>query len=1016
MKKFGFIFSAALFALLCVSCNKELSTEDPVKGPEKPSVEKVHMSFTAGIGTKASVEEGESTVDIKWSADDHIAVWDGTEWCDFAATSVDGSSAVFEGEITPDETFAKTSFKAVYPFSAVTDRTSSAISVSVPAEQIVPAGGVVDPKALVSVATCSEEGLLSFEQVCALVKVGLTQAGMSAITLEGTGLAGTVVCADNGSVTSATAPAAKITLSAAEDGTLDAADYYIAVLPGTSAPLKVGMIRESDGYTGVRTATSVSFTQGSAKIYIKDSALNFEYNIYTPKQLKNWNDGRDVAFTGDVNILEDIDMSGIEWKAKDFKGAFNGNGKKLYNFTYEDDDNVAFISNLYGSIDNVIFGSSSGENYDGTSKLTLTNNSSDDVWRYAALIVRLCDNCSLSNVISYIPVEVSEESTVKTHVAGLIGIVNSKASNPTVSNCVNYGNVSNLATSSLISSSLAGIVSRLDAPASFSGVSNHGSIISDNKNVIYLGGIAADDEAGATYNGCSNDGDIIVRATSLSSGCSIAGIVGEACGSFSLNNCTNNGPIVSYANSETKVGGIVGRAYPETAGANCSITECTNNSGGTITMAVALPSQKIYVGGVIGNTPAGAVGTLLIQKCYNYADLEIDYPYTNVFGGIAGYLNGTTGGIKTTVKSCENFGSIICKAEAKVSPYVGGIVGDLNAKSGVGSSIESCINHGPVTINSAALTAYLGGVAGYTSYANIIGCKNLEEASVKCDNKYNTSNVLYIGGIFGRFIYGTVSGCTNEAFVFSNNTSGGANVTVNRIGGIGGTLHGVNSALSECTNSGKIEIDQSSALGTANNWQAAGGILGFQENVVSTVSNNTNTGAIDCKFNTTNANASAGGIIGRFGGTLTLSDNRNSGSVTAINVNTSTTAINCHAGGIIGSSNGGKTGSSVSGNVNTGAVSVGSTNTANSIGAGGLIGWAAVANSYGSGNKIFGSVSGINAGAVAGINAATITATLCDAVTVNGVAKADAADEATWLCPSNTGTITPTYVAHSDSE
>ena len=299
---------------------------------------------------------------------------------------------------------------------------------------------------------------------------------------------------------------------------------------------------------------------------------------------------------------------------------------------------------------------------------------------------------------------------------------------------------------------------------------------------------------------------------------------------------------------------------------------------------------------------------------------------------------------------------------------------------------------------------------------NITSCTNMKDASVRCNNLYSTSNVLYIGGIFGRFIYGSIEACTNYAEVYTNNTAAGSSVTVNRIGGIGGTLHGANSSLVGCENRGKIIVDQSSALGTGNNWQAAGGVLGFQENVASTVSGNSNYGEIDCTFNTTNANASAGGIIGRFGGTLTLSDNRNSGSVTAINVNTSSTPINCHAGGIIGSSNQGKTGSSVSGNVNTGAVSVGSTNTANSIGAGGLIGWAAVANSFGSGNKTFGSVSGTNAGAVAGINTATISATICDAVTVNGVTKAAASDEGAWLCPSNTGTITPTYVAHSSSE
>ena len=82
--------------------------------------------------------------------------------------------------------------------------------------------------------------------------------------------------------------------------------------------------------------------------------------------------------------------------------------------------------------------------------------------------------------------------------------------------------------------------------------------------------------------------------------------------------------------------------------------------------------------------------------------------------------------------------------------------------------------------------------------------------------------------------------------------------------------------------------------------------------------------------------------------------------------------------------------------------------------AGGLYGKIGKATSATGSN--FGNVEGANAGAVAGVNSISLSATLCDAVTVNGVTKASAADEAAWLCPANKGTITPTYVAHSAGE
>ena len=828
MKKIVIFASAALVALFCISCNKELKTEDVVNpGQEQVPAGKVHMRFTAGIGTKASVEEGESTIDIKWSADDHIAVWDGTEWCDFAATKVDGATAVFEGEITPDETFAKTSFKAVYPFSAVTDRTSSAISVTVPTEQTVPAGGVVDPNALVSVATCSEEGLLTFEQVCALVKVNLTLEGMSAITLDGAGLAGTVVCSDNGSVASSTALDNKITLASADgtfalDGEPATADYYIAVLPGTSAPLKVGLVRESDGYTGVRTASSVSFAQGSARIYIKDSAISdWEYNISTPEQLlgcaKHWAE----AFTGTVDITADLDMSDIAWTAKNFAGYLKGNNHKIYNLSVKASEDPGFIRNLLGTVENLTIGSSEGTNYDGVSSFTLDNSSSGTAWTYAGLFIRIKAGAFIDNVKNFAPIIVTEETNVKHRIGGLVGTIS--AAGGKISNSINYG-----------------------------------SII-DNSTTITT--------AAASF---------------------IGGIVGEMDQTVTIDNVDNRGNIECHNRFVTNIGGIAGSVY-----------------GGTS-----------------------------INACSNYGNIEC-------IGNLQ--LNGTL--------------------------YIGGIAGDGASNYTNKSTFTDCENHGHITVG----------------------------------NTYNKA--LEVGGCFGWTRNADFTNCDN----FGNLSS--KHYQVNRLGGIVGSAH-AESSFVNCDNSGSVKLDQASAN---DNWQGIGGVAGFSEGAGPSFSSCTNRGEIIVALNSAGSSYSRcaiGGIIGMPYTAATLSNNVNYADVSASNSHSS--APYCYVGGIIGQDSGASAASSISGNVNYGLITNSTENLSYSA-AGGLYGNIAKATSI-SGDKNFGSVGGTNAGAIAGLNSATITATLCDAVQVNGVAKADAADEATWLCPSNTGTITPTYVAHSDSE
>jgi len=82
---------------------------------------------------------------------------------------------------------------------------------------------------------------------------------------------------------------------------------------------------------------------------------------------------------------------------------------------------------------------------------------------------------------------------------------------------------------------------------------------------------------------------------------------------------------------------------------------------------------------------------------------------------------------------------------------------------------------------------------------------------------------------------------------------------VTRIGGIVGTHNA--STIDDCSNSGDITLAYTA---TANNWEAAGGIVGFYDGTDGTAVTNgcTNSGKVWATVNSSNANIGAGGIGG----------------------------------------------------------------------------------------------------------------------------------------------------------
>ena len=766
MKKIINIAMSAAVLLAGISCNKEISVET-IQNPDQNAVEKVHMSFTAGLNTKAFISDGAS-VAVNWNDTDKIAVWDGTEWCEFSATSVDESTAVFEGDITPKGGFAITDFKAVYPYSAVTDKSSEAISISLPADQVVPDGKFVDPAALVAVATSDGSGLLSFTQVCSLVKVTLKLQNMSAITLEGTGFAGTVVCNDDGSIASSTARTDNITLTSAtgtfpadaEDGT----DYFVAVLPSSTA-LTVGITRASDGYTGSRTtASAVAFNQGKAKAWIKDSAItSWEYNISTPEQLVAcaalWNEG----FKSTVNLLADLDMSAVTLTGtRNFGGTFNGNDHKIYNLAIESDLDVCFIRNLVGEVNHLILGSSDGVNYDGTSALTIYDTETDSDWHYAAPIIRLKIGANVENVVNFIPVSVKAGTIVKTRIAGLIGVINTGPI--TVTNCTNYGNVSNNATSASAASLMAGIICEMDAIGTVENVINRGDITNNsNPYVSRVAGVVAYPFGGSSLSNCKNYGTITIGNLALSAASSAGGIFAD-----------NNNSL----------------AYAE----KLTISDCVNY--GNLVVGTS-SSQSLYIGGI-----NGFLRNAELSNCDNFGSITSQHTNQHRLGGVSGSLHAST-----TISNCDNSGDIsVTQAKANTGwQAIGGVVGF--SESGSAHSFTNCSNSGNInaTLNTTGNKYFrvsVGGIIGMPVSSATIS-NNTNRGSVTAKNNHASTPYCQVGGIIGsdsdQSGACTVSGNINYGTV-TNNTSGD---TYAFAGGLFGKLN-YTTAVTSCKNFGSV--------------------------------------------------------------------------------------------------------------------------------------------------------------------------------------------------------------------
>lgn len=359
------------------------------------------------------------------------------------------------------------------------------------------------------------------------------------------------------------------------------------------------------------------------------------------------------------------------------------------------------------------------------------------------------------------------------------GIAGINASNGTIQECINTGNISS--SNSLYGLQLIGgivgeneidgtIIASYNAGTVNSSGWKSGGIVGENCGSIsesynigivigeanYVGGIVgANCESGAVDN-CYNEGEITIASEM----CHIGGIAGENNDTAIISNSYNNGTI--YTEGDNDVGGIVG--WNKSMIENCyntgAITAINANRVGGIAGwndDTATINNSYNTGSITSSEPAGIAGLNwdegTISDCYNDGDLYGEYNAS----GICSFNRGT-------IDNCKNLQDINATIHGSygIAMYNDGTIrncnntGNINSGSGISQinsgTIFNCYNTGNVEQGEGGIT-YLnnGTIHDCFNTGNINGIENAGIASYNNGTIFNCYNtgVIYGGKNFG---------------------------------------------------------------------------------------------------------------------------------------------------------------------------------------------------------------------------------------------------------------------------
>lgn len=880
MKKLFLILSAALLAVAAVSCTKE-KAEVPAAGGER-----IEMRFSADIPalTKASL----SGLSVVWSEGDQIAVYESADYSTPTVFTLAGGAGSTKGWFSGTVNPASEVFYAVYPasaavsFTAPTDKAEATVNVTVPAEQLIPAGAKVCPEALVAV--CKADGNnLSFKNATALAKLTLSAAGADKITFSGldaAGIAGTatVDCSTAEASTTGTASAVSLVSSAG----FEAGDYYAAVLP---AELKGVNIAVADGDDrGGKSSSKTALLSRSGCLDFGDVLSGLTWaglSITNAKQLQDWALAAASYSAEDVVSLEaDINMSAYSnfIPAASFAGTFDGLGHSIKNWKASSPLIVELQSSAVLS-DLTI---------DSSCELTFPSGYE----HFGFVVCR--NNGMISNVVNNAPAYMYQYCYTDVATSSFYGIiVGSSLVASTLDQCVNNGDflfsgVRDVKARTLWFGGVAGLVkSTVEDVTIASGCENHGNITFEvesddvSTNSWHIGGVLGALQVMATASGCANTGDVTFRVPFCTGLVSVAGVVSYAAGK--TENCENSGVITAaFESAESAADGYFRAAMASgiTGYISQTMDNCTNN-GDVILRAGYNQGSPLSLGQISGMVVSSAAGLVSygasssskMNGCKNYGAVsstltQIENSTETTAGrhNAAGVISSATG----KLTGCENHGPVTgyfassehnAAVSKNVVVSVGGVTGGAyQATNKNGLNLENCVNDAAVylTLDASKSNSCLAGISAWP------GSENADNKGVtkSCTNSgaitFDGYGKVRMGGITGGT--GHLQDCTNTGHVYLR-----SGATTSSVGGLMGFLNF--HSVTGCKNTGLVQSDVLIANGTKEvegvivnytSQAGAGGLVGATGNTDITFTGN----SVNCKIQIAGGCKAASMIIG----------------------------------------------------------------------------------------------------------------------------------------------------------
>ena len=594
------------------------------------------------------------------------------------------------------------------------------------------------------------------------------------------------------------------------------------------------------------TELELSFLSGAASIQlpvIKQEFYAMEGLLTGPGLAlfaKTWNEGGDVSqwyVDGVPTIVANVDLTEVkEWtpigtEERPWTGEFNGNGKKLINFTSSKplfgvckdatisgiifDKTSTFeikgtytgekiLAALAGSIVNTTI-----ENCSNSATISMDATSTDSQ-TYVAGLVGKADkdsyivNCTNGGVVD-IAASAQADADSDFYVGGIVAHNAGKVDQAFANGSVSSGAVAN-------ASYVGGIVGYNTADATVTASHNAGAVnysAGRGSNVSlngYVGGVTALAQGTVTYN--TNEGTI--TSASAAENVHIGGVVGAWLTTdvvFDHNTIANASHVVAEgAALHTFAGGLAGLVSEDVASVEIDMTKYGGTLEGKVTAGVCQNNANatISAGGIFGKIMSVTTISNLTWKgtVMFYQKDAITAMYAN-FGGLVGWVT-----YPITISNIESEGETLAEHAKQAAINFGsatdgggGSIGGLLGRAEEGATISNCTMNKPTAWNT---------MNADKSYISTGGSKHYD---------------IHLGGVAGRIVEGdsSITNCHNKGRVYNlhyNNQPWTTTYNTNCTGGILGSFGSKNNpmgaiTITDCTNAANVNTHRGTVAGIA---------------------------------------------------------------------------------------------------------------------------------------------------------------------------------------------------------